>query len=140
MSEIEQYIRTITHATGALKIKSDEPCFSCDLTKVLQFVSEIDPAILFVDAVLPKEIGLSLHLIFWRKERPLNVLIINMGLIVPESEPDFEAYAREISKSAPVSIAPVIIDHKNYTRTIEICWCTRDWHFRLIEYSGKESC
>lgn len=137
MAEIGQDIRIFTHATGILKTGPENPHFECDLTKVLQFVSEIDPAVLFVDVMLPEKMEMSLHMIFWRKEKPFNVLVINMGLVLPEDQPDFSTYAKEISESAPGTIAPVIVDPQNYTRTIEICWCTRDWYFRLIEYSAK---
>ncbi|MGC8653495.1 MAG: hypothetical protein ACP5US_05835 [Candidatus Kryptoniota bacterium] len=137
MLEAGEEIRFINYATGVLKMSRDSPHFACELTKVLQLVNEINPAVLFIDAILPEELEMSLHLIFWRKEKPINVLIINMGMVIPEGQPDFSTYAKEISDSAPACISPVTIYPEDYTRTIEICWCNREWYFRLIEYSTK---
>jgi|GEM_PF-4505227 len=137
MPEIGQDVRIFTYAAGLLKTSSGKPDFACELTKVLQLVNEIDPAVLYIDVMLPETVEMSLHLIFWRKEKPFNVLIINIGRALPEGQLDFSAYAKQISESMPSGIAPVAVDPQNYTRTIEICWCTREWYFRLIEYSLK---
>ncbi len=137
MPEIGQDVRIFTYAAGLLKTSSGKPDFDCELTKVLQLVNEIDPAVLYIDVMLPETVEMSLHLIFWRKEKPFNVLIINIGRTLPEGQLDFSTYAKQISESMPTGIAPVAVDPQNYTRTIEICWCTREWYFRLIEYSLK---
>lgn len=128
----------IGYLTAVLESNGLKSSAARDVNTAMQLVSEIQPALICLDITLPPGTGVSFHVRMRQKEELENVLVVMVsGILVPE-EFDFRSYAKAMSFPAGENWAENSIDAENYVRRIEVCWCSGDWHLRLIEY-GKRS-
>lgn len=128
----------IAYLTAVLEANGMKSTAARDVKTAMRLVSDIQPALICLDITLPPETGVSFHVRMRQKEELENILVVMVSGILVADEFDFRSYAKEMSFPAAENWTENSIDVEKYLRRIEVCWCSGNWHLRLIEY-GKKS-
>lgn len=130
-SSVIAYLSAVLEANG---MKSSA---ARDVKTAMQLVSEIQPAMICLDVILPREAGVAFHVRMRQREELENILVVIVSGVVLADEFNFRSYAKNMSFPAADNWMENTIDVDKYFRRIEVCWCSGNWHLRLIEYGRK---
>lgn len=127
----------IAYLSAVLEANGLKSTAARDVKTAMQLVSEIQPALICLDIILPRETGVSFHVRMRQKEELENILVVTVSGIFVADEFNFRSYAKDMSFPAAENWVENSIDVEKYLRRIEVCWCSGDWHLRIIEYGRK---
>lgn len=128
----------VAFLTATLEANGYKSYAACDVRMASELISEIHPALLCLDVIIPNERGSSFHLRFRQKEELENIVVLMISGIIDMQELDFQSYAKDISAPIPGRFRGNPIDVDEFIRRMEVCWCSGKLNLRLIEY-GKKS-
>lgn len=129
----------VAYLTAVLEANGLKSSAARDVKTAMQLVSEIQPAMICLDVILPRETGVAFHVRMRQREELENILVVIVSGILLSDEFNFRSYAKELSFPAAEDWMENSIDVEKYFRRIEVCWCSGNWNLRLIEYGRKSS-